>query len=179
MLIGDPFKFAVLISAVNEWSDCGDISGGVMIIIVDGFMFPANEVLNICLDCEIPEFIDNLKKIPINKEVFNLKNKESAFVGIYNRAYHSLLYEEDCFDNDWHYKIAPMEFLDKGLIVFAVSDGENVRILASQLKYIKKKSCHKLENIAVKEAFATCADIDIIITKLREWLNNYYNGSTE
>lgn len=178
MLIGDPFQFSILINTVKEWNDCDEMKNGVMIITLDGFMFPANEVLNICLDCEVPELIENLKGIPINKEIFNIKNKESAFAEIYNLVYcNHIDPDNDSIDEDWRYRIAPMEFFDKDLIVFAVSDGENVRILASKLKYVKKTSCHRLENITVRETFVACADIAIMITRLKGWLRHDENGA--
>lgn len=171
MLIGDPFQFSILINTVKEWNDCAEINNGVMILTVDGFMFPANEILNICLSCEVPELIGNLKGIPINNEVFNIKSKESAFVEIYHLVYCNHIDPDlDRIEEDWRYKIAPMEFFDKDLTVFAVSDGENVRILASKLKYVKKISCHRLENITVREAFVSCADIAIMIERLKDWL---------
>lgn len=178
MLIGNPFQFSILINAVREWSDCDEINNGVMIITVDGFMFPANEVLNICLDCEVAELIDNLKRIPINKEIFNMKNKESAFVEIYHLVYFNHNDpDNDSIEEDWRYRIAPMEFFDKDLIVFAVSDGENVRILASKLKYVKKNSCHRLENITVREAYVPRDDINMMITRLKGWLRHDENGT--
>ncbi len=174
MLLGDPFKFSILIDAVKEWCYSNEISGGVMIITVDGFMFPADEVLNISLDCAVSELIESLKEIPVNKEVFNLKDKDSAFKEIYNLVYCNHIYpDDDSIEEDWRYKIAPMEFFDKDLSVFAVSDGESVRILASKLRYIKKYSCHKLNNITIREAYVSCADIDLMIIRLNEWLNYY------
>ena len=67
MLLGDPFAVSVMVKSVKEWNDYGDhyepLNGGIMIITVDGFMFPFNEVLNVSLNCAIPELINNLKAV--------------------------------------------------------------------------------------------------------------------
>lgn len=179
MVIGDPFKFSIQIDPVKEWCDYGEyykpLNGGVMIITVDGFMFPDNEVLNIWLEGEVPELIENMKKIPINKEIFNLKNKEAAFIEIYNRVFYKHDHPDDYsrVDEFYRYRIAPTEIRDRCLYVYAVSDGENVRILASKLKYVKKYSTHKLNNITVRETYVTCADIYMMIKELNDWLNYY------
>lgn len=181
MVIGDPFKFSIQIDPVKEWCDYGEyykpLNGGVMIITVDGFMFPDNEVLNIWLEGEVRELIKNLKKIPVNKEIFGLKGKEAAFIEIYNRVHYLHDHPDDfgkVVDEFWWYRISPMEILDKDYHVYAISDGENVRILASKLRYIKKYSTHKLNNITVREAYVTCNDIEIMVKELNDWLQ-YYN----
>ncbi len=59
-------------------------------------------------------------------------------------------------------------FLDNQYYVFAVSDGTNIRILASKLKYIKKYSNHKLKNINVNEAIISMKELNDIIYKLEK-----------
>ena len=60
--------------------------------------------------------------------------------------------------------------------VFAVSDGTNIRILASKLKYIKKYSNHKLKNINVNEAIISMKELNDIIYKLEKF--DYFHDVT-
>ena len=99
MLLGDPFAVSVMVKSVKEWNDYGDhyepLNGGIMIITVDGFMFPFNEVLNVSLNCAIPELINNLKGIPYNEDIFKLEDKKSAFKEIYDLVYYNHIHDEN------------------------------------------------------------------------------------
>ena len=161
MIIGDPFRFSVLVESVKEWGGYN----GVMIITVDGFMFPDRELLNISLDCMVPELVNNLKRIPVNKAVFNIKDKKCAFAAIYD-----LVHPEVGDSEDWRYIITPQEIWDKDYYIFAMSDGKDVRILASRLKYINKTSRHRLENITVREAFVSDSELREITAALEDWV---------
>lgn len=178
MLLGDPFAVSVMVKSVKEWNDYGDhyepLNGGIMIITVDGFMFPFNEVLNVSLNCAIPELINNLKGIPYNEDIFKLEDKKSAFKEIYDLVYYNHIHDEnDGIEEDWRYKVSPTEFLDHDFLIFAVSNGTKVRFLALKVEYIKSLSLHNLDDIAVREVFVTHAEIDHIINGLEDWLKYY------
>ena len=79
MLIGkNPFEFSITIEPVKEWNDYVSWHNGIMLFSIDGYIFPNDEIMNICLSCAIPEVIDNLSKIPINKDLFFLKSKKET-----------------------------------------------------------------------------------------------------
>ncbi len=178
MLLGNPFKVSVIVKSVKEWNDYGNhyepLNGGIMIITVDGFIFPCNEVLNVSLNFAIPELINNLKEIPTNEDIFNLEDKKSAFKEIYNLVYYNHCHDEnDGIEEDWRYKVSPTEFLDHDFLIFAVSNGTKVRFLASKVEYIRNHSLHNLDDIVVREAFVTYAEINCIINGLDDWLKYY------
>lgn len=171
MLIGEnPFNFSILIRPIKEWNDYGKYyepwNGGIMLFFVNGYIFPNNELMNVTLSSAVPEIINNLKNIPINKVVFNMKNKKEAFVNIHNIVYP----KNDFVNSDFHYKIAPQEFFDKRYVIFAVSDGDSVRFLASKLKYIREISSDILDNIIVREAYINSMDVKAMIDELNNWL---------
>ena len=66
----------------------------------------------------------------------------------------------DCFD------ITPASLSDHNCFVFAVCDGVNIRILASELAYERENSRHRLENIIISETFLTVSELREIIAVL-------------
>lgn len=168
MIIGrDPFKFSVIIDKVNEWSD-DSIQNGVMVITVDGHMFPDKELLNITFGYLGWGFLDKLKAIPEEREIYSIKNRKSAFGEICARVYP----ENPDFDSDRRFNITPEEICDKRYMVFAVKCGENVRILAARPVYDKENSQFITEKIVVREAYITTEYINEMIRQTEMFLKS-------
>ncbi|MGN0473516.1 MAG: immunity 42 family protein [Acutalibacteraceae bacterium] len=160
MLVGDPYKFAIFINTVKEWNLDDTFYSGVLLFSVDGGLFP-KEIFNTTLICEIQPLKEKLMNIVIDKKLYNMP-KDEAFVEIYN-----ITFSEDT-DNDYRFDITPCEFSDHNCYVFAVGNGEQVRILAAaDLNYITEDSRHELENINVSEAVVTIDELNEIISSLR------------
>ena len=130
MVIGDPFKFAIIIEVIKAWNP-GDYKGfanGVLFFCVDGEIFP-NFVVNATLGYELhnENFIDKLANPAVNAELYHME-KEKSFSEMYSITYP---HYSSSAENDHRYNITPQEFSDKNCLVFAVSNGEQVRIMAS------------------------------------------------
>ena len=96
-----------------------------------------------------------------------LPNAE-AFIKIYN-----LRFPEDWnVDEDYRFDISPVVFSDNNCLIFAVSNGSMVRVLAaSNLEYIKAESRYNLKNIIsyfckVSETYITIEAWNEIVLKL-------------
>ena len=168
LLIGkNPFEFSITIEPVKEWNDYVSWHNGIMLFSIDGYIFPNAEIMNICLSCAIPEVIDNLSKIPINKDLFFKKSKKDVFAGIYN-----LVYPNNYDANgELNYKISPQEFFDRGFAIFAVSSGECIRFLAAKLSYDKEVSRDRLDNITIRETYVSIDSLNETIIQLNDSLN--------
>ena len=70
---------------------------------------------------------------------------------------------EDCFD------ITPASLSDHNCFVFAVCNGVNVRVLASELAYEMENGRHKLQDIAVSETFVSVSEVKGIISGLENF----------
>ena len=70
---------------------------------------------------------------------------------------------EDCFD------ITPASLSDHNCFVFAVCDGVNVRVLASELVYEMENGRHKLQDIAISETFVSVREMKEIISGLENF----------
>lgn len=161
MLIGNPFKFGIFTSPVKEWNtDDSSFFSGVLLFSVDGGLFP-KEIFNTTLIFEIEQLKENLMNIGTDERLYRMP-KDEAFAEIYN-----ITFPEDA-DNDYRFDITPCEFSDHNCYVFAVGNGEQVRILAAaDLKYIMEESKHELDGINVSEAIITVDELNEIISTLR------------
>lgn len=160
MLIGDPYKFAIFINTVKEWNIDDTFYSGVLLFSVDGGLFP-KEIFNTTLIFEIQQLKENLMNIGADERLYHMP-KDEAFAEIYN-----ITFSEDT-DNDYRFDITPCEFSDHNCYVFAVGNGEQVRILAaSDLNYITEESRHEIENINVSEAVVNIDELNEIISNLR------------
>ncbi len=88
--------------------------------------------------------------------------KDKAFIEIYNITFP---YDIN-IDNDYRFDISPQSFADNDCFVFAVSNGEQVRIMASKLDYIVEDSRHDLKGINVSETFIDISEINKIILEI-------------
>ena len=160
MILGDPYKFAIIIKIIKEWNIGEAFGNGVLLFCVDGSIFP-KEIFTASLNSEINPLKEKLKNIAANNEIFKME-KEAAFKKIYN-----ITFPEDVdLDNDYQFDITPLSFPEDNSYIFAVSDGARIRILASKLKYIREESRHKLKNINVYEAFISMEEMKEIVKEL-------------
>lgn len=127
MIIGNPYKFAILIERIEEWET--DLwKNGIMFVIMNGELYP-KEVRTTTYNSELP----------------NILNSDSAFVKPYVNID---LYKNDdseilaYFQNDnkeeyYHYFIPFHEIEDSGYRFFVVSNGCYIKILIG--KFDKEK----------------------------------------
>lgn len=164
MIIGDPYKFSIIIDAVNEWNVDDAFDNGILIFCIGGQYFP-REVITATLKSEVHFLKEKLKNLTINEELYNMQ-KDMAFIEIYKITFP---YEVD-IDNDYSFDISPQSFADNDSFVFAVSNGEKVRIMASKLNYIEEDSTYDLKGINVSETFIDISEIDKIILGIDKFL---------
>ncbi len=166
MILGNPYKFAIIIQTIKQWNENestdNPFCNGVLLFCIDGNIY-TEKIITATLKTEVNVLLENLHTIYVNKEIYPMK-KEKAF----KKSYHIIFSEEDA-NNSYRFDISPYCFLDSQYYIFAVSDGNNIRILASKLKYIKKYSTHKLKNINISEAIISMKELNDIIYKLENF----------
>ena len=160
MILGDPYKFAILIDPVESWNTDDTFCNGLLFLCVNGNIYPKG-IETATLQHEIELLKDNLSKLATDKRLYDLPPQQ-AFVEIYNITFP----ENVDIDNDYRFDINPTSLADNDCFVFAVSDGANVRILASKLDYEPENSRHKLQGISVDEAIISVAELKEIISSL-------------
>ena len=160
MIIGDPYKFAILSGVINEWNMDDTFCNGVLLFCVNGDIYP-KEVATATLRCEIEYLKQKLRNLTTDKRLYILPPQQ-AFAEIYGITFPEDMDSDngDCFD------ITPASLSDHNCFVFAVCDGVNIRILASELAYERENSRHRLENIIISETFLTVGELREIIAGL-------------
>lgn len=103
-----------------------------------------------------------MSNICVDEQIFELPKYE-AFTKIYY-----LRFPENCdVDEDYRFDISPIAFSDNNCLIFAVSNGSMVRVLAtSNLKYIKAESRYDTENIEISESYISIEEWNYILLKL-------------
>ncbi len=165
MVLGNPYDFAVILDVVDTWNiaDSYSFYNGILAFYIDGYIFP-NKMVNATLGSEVPNLVKQFSQISINEKLFDM-NKEEAFLKI-----HHITFPED-IDNDCRYEITPYCFGDINCCVFAVSNGQQVRVLASCLEYSLEEGRHKMDNVEIAEAFISVDEMEEIISKLEKQLS--------
>lgn len=167
MILGNPYQFSITIDVVEKWNlkDAYSFYNGILIFGIDGKIFP-HRLVNATLGSEVPNLIRQFSHIPINKKLFNMKKKE-AFLEIYH-----ITHPEDVdIDDDYSYDVTPYSFGDINCFVFAVSNGEQVRILASCLEYRIEEGIHEMANIEITEAYISVDEMAEFVSKLNMQLS--------
>ena len=162
MIVGNPDKFAIMVDIVDEWNYDDSFNNGIMIFWINSIVFP-QELQNITLNSNFMYFYQAIQNIVENSTIFSM-NRDDAFKALYK-----LVYSEDWdIDNDYRFQISPQEFNDHNNLIFAVSDGKEVRILASSLVYDIEESTCILENINIIESFITVEDLNKMLSDIEK-----------
>lgn len=171
MLIGNPYQFAVIVEIVKEWNqyDISPFYNGVLLICIDGKILP-KRIGTATLGVDIPHFERTLSNIATHDDLFYM-DKEKAFVEVYKTTFPNWKDIELGVDEDYRYYVSPQSLSDSDCIMFAVGNGEQVRIMAAQLKYIREESTHDLNNMDISETFITNDELKKMISELDKLLN--------
>lgn len=168
MLIGDPFKFAILFEKVDVWNTDTDFSNGFLIFSVNGNMFP-KVIINTTLNSELRLFCESSSDLIIDERLFSL-TKEEMFAEIYQRTFPS----DFEIDIDYRFDLSPASLSDNDCFIFAVSDGGNVRIIAAELKYNIEESRHELLDIDVSEAVIPVDEFKDMVLELKSQVDTQF-----
>ena len=159
MIIGNPYKFAIIVYPIKEWSS-ESLRNGVLLISIDGKLFP-NEIFTSTLDVEYINLKETLMNIPIDENLYNMK-KDEAFKTIYNIVCPS----DFNIASDYRFDLS-LESINDHNHIFAVSNGESIRIMASMLYYNIGESKHILANANISETFISIDEMNDIISQLK------------
>ena len=160
MILGNPYKFSVFISTIKEWNIDNEFCNGVLLFCIEGNIFP-KKIVTATLKYEIQLLKEKLRNLITNERLYNMQ-RDKAFAEIYNITFP----EDISIDNDYRFDITPESFADENCYVFAVSNGKEVRIMATKLNYIVEESRHELSNVDISETFIEIEDLNQIISQL-------------
>lgn len=165
MLIGDPYKFAVLFDRVKNWNASLADNNGLFALCIDGKLFP-DEVINAVISVSIYDVKDSLNGIPINEKIYDM-DTENSFKALYELVYPDYDNEDDQ-DNDYRYLLATPDLTDLNYLVFAVEGRGNIKILAAKLEYDFEEERDIFDKSAITEIILEKDYINNVIAQLEE-----------
>lgn len=162
MIFGDPYELAFVVEVVPEWSTA-DFSNGVMFVLVNGITFP-KVLCNSTIVSDTEAILGRKRYSPAlstykdNERIFSMDAKE-AFFEMFNLTTAGALEPESDDDiyieNDYSYNATPTGLSDLGCYIFAVGQGDEIRIIAGQftsrLQFISRNSPLELSEIVIKK----------------------------
>lgn len=80
MILGDPYKFAILSGMIDEWNIDHVFCNGILLFCVDGDIYP-KEIVTATLRCEIESLKQKLRNFTIDKQLYALPPQQ-AFVSV-------------------------------------------------------------------------------------------------
>ena len=85
MIIGDPYKFAIIFDRVAAWNGSLSDNNCYFSFCIDGKMFP-DIALNAILSVSVKEVMNSLVDIPVNEEIFDMDSKDAIPI-LYDLVY--------------------------------------------------------------------------------------------
>lgn len=172
MILGDPYRFAIWIEYIPQWSD--SYKNGFFYFFVNGNMYP-NDIRTSTLDVDLNHIIDNensLVVIPCNDEIFNSSTNE-AFNTLFKLAYPESTLEDEYPEQVFDFCASPTIINESGAYFFAVSNKDLVRIIGGKIAQLVDRDGQRVwENIAhpfIEDIFIPRDEINEIISKLKEY----------
>ncbi len=170
MLIGDPYKFAIIFDRVAAWNAALTDNNGFFSFCVNGKLFP-EIAINTILSVSVSDVRNSLIAIPVNEVIYNM-DKDSAIKALYQLVYPD--FESDD-ENDYRYLLSTTDLTDNDNFIFVVEGEGMIRILATKLIYNSVESTHVLENFEATEVIVEKDEMKNIVNRLDE-MKRFFNN---
>ncbi len=177
MLIGDPYKFAVLFDRVENWNPSTTDNNGFFALCIDGRLFP-DEIENAVVSVGVRDIKESLSGIPVNEEIFGMDAKDAILI-LYDLVYPEYdddKSDEENRDNDFRYLLSTEELVDDNYLVFAVEKERKIRILGTKAEYDFEEKRDILDNSEIAEIILEKEEINKIISQL-EKMEQFFKNS--
>lgn len=165
MIIGDPYKFAVLFDRIADWNDSLTDNNGLFALCIDGKLFP-DKVINVVIPASIVDIKESLINIPVNEMIYDM-DIENSFKALYEFVYPDIdNYENNVYD--YRYELATTDLTDVDNLVFAVKGKGMIKILAAKLEYDFKESHYIFDKSTITEIILEKNYVNNVIAQLEE-----------
>lgn len=141
MLIGDPYKFAVLFDRVKKWNPSLTDNNGFFALCIDGKLFP-DEIENAVIPVGVRDVKVALSGIPVDEKIFDMDSKDAILI-LYDLVYPEFDDEksdEENRDNDFRYLLSTNELVDDNyLVLLQEKKGKLEYLVQKQSMILKRK----------------------------------------
>ena len=176
MIIGDPYKFAIIFDRVAAWNSSLSDNNGYFSFCIDGKMFP-DIALNAILSVSVKEVKNSLVDIPVNEEIFDMDSKDAIPIlyDLVYPVYDDEKSDEENKDNDFRYLISIEESVDDKYYAFAVEKDEKIRILGAKGNYDFDENSLSFDNSEIIEIILEKEDLKKITMQLEAVIQSFNN----
>ena len=137
MIFGDPYRFAIFADLVSDWGEA--FHNGLLYVFINGKMYP-DDIRTSTLSVDLPDLLDEsgpLIQCPVDVALYNKKSCEafSLLMGLtFPESSEDDEYPEQCTD----FWLNVSNVSSSGMAIFAVSNGENLRVLGAKTEVLVK-----------------------------------------
>ncbi len=170
MIIGDPYKFAVLFDRVKYWNASLADNNGLFALCIDGKLFP-DVVINAVVSVSTYDVKESLSGIPVNEMIYDM-DTENSFMALYELVYPDYDNEDDR-DNDYRYLLATPDLTDLNYLVFAVEGRGKIKILAAKLEYNFEEERDIFDNSTITEVILDKNEVNQIIIEIEKAISEF------
>lgn len=160
MVLGNPYNFAIIISTISPWNIDDSFCNGILFFCIDGEIFP-KEIISATLKSEIPQLKQSFMNLAVDEALYSA-DLHTAFSTFYNTTFPQNL----DVDNDYRFDVSPFSFSDQGYHVFAVSNGDQVRILAAKLDRVERRLQYDFDDIKITETHISTEELVKIVARI-------------
>lgn len=176
MIFGDPYRFAIIIENIPEWSN-DSFKNGLFHFCIDGYFFP-DELKTSTLWADISSLIDRsnaLISYPENKKLFNMNISDAFRVMLGMISPEAIGFEEASnFNQNYCYQASTENINDSGFIVFAVSNNDMIKILGAKYNELKEDNkgdryWQYIEKPDIRQIIISKKELAIIINEVKRY----------
>ncbi|MGY3095498.1 immunity 42 family protein [Pantoea agglomerans] len=132
MIFGDPYRFAIWIECIPQWSE--SYKNGFFYFFIDGHMYP-EDIRTSTLFVDIYDVIDEknaLLSFPCNDEIFKATTTE-AFNSLFKLTYPESTQDDEYPEQVFDFCASPTIINDSGAYFFAIANESSVRIVGGKI----------------------------------------------
>jgi len=174
MIFGDPYRFAIWVECIPQWSD--SFKNGFFYFFVNGNMYP-DDVRTSTLSVDLYDVIDDKHafiSLPRSDEIFNTPTNE-AFDALFKLAYPESIEDDEYPDQLFDFCSSSTIINESGAYFFAVSNEDSVRIIGGKISQLvdgeDRRVWENIEKPLIEDVVITKNEIREIIAELKDYSN--------
>ncbi|KFK97739.1 MULTISPECIES: immunity 42 family protein [unclassified Serratia (in: enterobacteria)] len=172
MIFGDPYRFAIWVECIPQWSE--SYKNGFFYFFVNGNMYP-NDIRTATLDVDFNDVIDDanaLIALPCNDEIFNASTND-AFNTLFKLAYPESTQDDEYPEQVLDFLASTTIINESGAYFFAISNKNSVRVIGGKISKLvdggDRNIWENIERPLIEDIIIPKNEIDEIISKLKEY----------
>ncbi|EKF62233.1 hypothetical protein B194_4823 [Serratia plymuthica A30] len=177
MIFGDPYRFAIWVECIPQWSE--SYKNGFFYFFVNGNMYP-DDIRTSTLSVDFNDVMDGgnaLVALPCNDEIFQASTSE-AFNTLFKLAYPESTKDDEYPEQVFDFCASSTIVNESGAYFFAVSNKDLVRILGGKISKLVDRGDRNfwedIERPFIEDIVIPRDEINEIISRLKEYSESLF-----